>query len=390
MRLPTPRHLLVILLCSGCIAGGLVLPTFSAPVSQEHLERLQKLRQRIQLLQQKLLKTREQRDDTRQQLQQVERRMGSLLKALRVSNHQLHSDQRHLGKLRQQKKNENVVLKQNARLLRQQARSAYMLGRQEYLKLLLSQQDPQSVQRVLIYYRYLNQARSREIDTITGRLVQITRLQGRIQQHQQRVQQQKQGQLQQKQELEKVRDRRQQLLASLNARVLSQSDEIARLQRDEKRLQQLVSGIRTISKDTPIPTILGARFADQRGKLRLPLRGRLLGRYGAPKHLGKLRWRGLFIATGNGTAVKSVFRGRVAYADWLPGFGLLIILDHGDGYMTLYGHNRSLYKEVGDWVEAGETIASSGNTGNPPRAGLYFEVRYQGRPRDPLRWCRLR
>jgi septal ring factor EnvC (AmiA/AmiB activator) len=363
---------------------------FSAPVSQQHIERLQKLRNRIQSLQQQLLKTREQRDDTHRQLQQAEKRIGGLLKGLRVLNHQLQSDHRGLNKLRQQRQNEKQVLKQNAQLLRKQARSAYILGRQETLKLLLNQQQPNRVQRILIYYRYLNRARTDEIDSITMRLRQINTLQLRIQQHQHQVQQRQRDQLAQKQVLEKVHSKRQQLLASLNARVQTQTDEIGRLRRDERRLQQLVSGIRIISKETPIPTILGARFSQQRGKLKLPMDGRILGRYGAPKYLGKLRWRGLFIAGKSGSTVKSVFRGRVAYADWLPGFGLLMILDHGDGYMTLYGHNQSLYKEVGDWVEAGQTIASSGNTGNPPRAGLYFEVRHQGHTRDPLRWCRLR
>lgn len=388
--MPTPRTLSAIVLCCCFIASSVSTPLFSAPVSQQHIERLQKLRNRIQGLQQQLLRTREQRDDTRRQLQQAEKRIGGLLKGLRVLNHQLQSDHRGLNKLRQQKQNEKQVLKQNAQLLRKQARSAYILGRQETLKLLLNQQQPNRVQRILIYYRYLNRTRTDEIDSITIRLRQITNLQLQIQRHRHQVQQRQQDQLAQKQTLKKVHSKRQQLLASLNARVQSQTDEIERLQRDEKRLQQLVSGIRVINQETPIPTILGARFSDQRGKLKLPMGGRILGRYGAPKYLGKLRWRGLFIAGKSGSAVKSVFRGRVAYADWLPGFGLLVILDHGDGYMTLYGHNQSLYKEVGDWVEAGQTIASSGNTGNPPRAGLYFEVRHKGRTRDPLRWCRLR
>jgi len=104
--------------------------------------------------------------------------------------------------------------------------------------------------------------------------------------------------------------------------------------------------------------------------------------------MGSLRWRGLFLSGREGEAVKSVFRGRVVYADWLRGFGLLLILEHGDGYMTLYGHNQSLHQDVGDWVEAGEAIASVGNTGDIPRPGLYFEIRHHGEPADPLKWCR--
>jgi len=132
------------------------------------------------------------------------------------------------------------------------------------------------------------------------------------------------------------------------------------------------------------------RFRKYKGKLPLPARGKIVARYGAPKNIGDLRWRGLFLAGREGQDVRSIFRGRVAFADWLRGFGLLLILDHGDGYMTLYGHNQSLYKEVGDWVEAGQVIAGMGNTGDITQPGLYFEVRHNGKPRDPLLWCRAR
>jgi septal ring factor EnvC (AmiA/AmiB activator) len=116
----------------------------------------------------------------------------------------------------------------------------------------------------------------------------------------------------------------------------------------------------------------------------------VLARYGTQKNIGNLKWRGLFIAGREGQQVISVFHGRVVYADWLRGFGLLLILEHGDGYMTLYGHNQSLHKAVGDWVKAGEVIASLGNTGDAAQPGLYFEIRHNGEPRDPLIWCRAR
>jgi septal ring factor EnvC (AmiA/AmiB activator) len=139
---------------------------------------------------------------------------------------------------------------------------------------------------------------------------------------------------------------------------------------------------------TPEPPV-GKASVDKGGRWRLPVQGRLIARFGSPKEIGDLRWRGIFLATPEGQEVKAVTRGRVAYADWLRGFGLLVVLDHGGGLMTLYGHNQSLYKGVGDRVEAGEAIAASGNTGGPAQPGLYFEIREYGEPRNPLDWCRL-
>ena len=139
----------------------------------------------------------------------------------------------------------------------------------------------------------------------------------------------------------------------------------------------------------PFPSLDG-RFADYKGKLPLPVKGTISARYGAPRNTGELKWRGIFLSAPEGRNVVSVFRGRVAYADWLRGFGLLMVVEHGDGYMTLYGHNQSLYKEAGDWVEAGQTIASIGNTGGPSETGLYFEIRHDGEPRNPLDWCKIR
>ena len=137
------------------------------------------------------------------------------------------------------------------------------------------------------------------------------------------------------------------------------------------------------------PAAPGARFASLKGRLPLPLAGRVTARFGDDKGIGQLKWRGAFIAAREGQEVRAVHRGRVAYADRLRGFGLLLILEHGDGYMTLYGHNQSLYREVGEWVDAGQVIAAAGNTGDAPQAGVYFEIRHDGEPDDPLRWCVL-
>ena len=197
-------------------------------------------------------------------------------------------------------------------------------------------------------------------------------------------------QQQTKTELEGNRARRAQLLASLDRRVSTQSRELERLREDETRLTRLVQEIKTAYAELPLPSDVKGAFGTLKGKLALPAKGRLAARFGEPKSVGNLKWRGVLVDAADGSAVRAVARGRVAYADWLRGFGLLLILEHGDGYMTLYGHNQSLQKQAGEWLEAGEVIARVGNTGDAPQAGLYFEVRQNGEPRDPLLWCRVR
>ena len=139
-----------------------------------------------------------------------------------------------------------------------------------------------------------------------------------------------------------------------------------------------------------LPTEQGERkaFAGLRGKLKWPSRGRLANRYGSRRKEGKLKWQGVMIKAPEGTEVTAISHGRIAFSDWLRGFGLLTIIDHGDGYMSLYGGNQSLYKEVGDWVEAGDVIASVGNSGGHRETALYFEIRHNGKPTNPLKWCR--
>jgi septal ring factor EnvC (AmiA/AmiB activator) len=190
--------------------------------------------------------------------------------------------------------------------------------------------------------------------------------------------------------LESDRKRRGVLLASLNKRVAVQSRELERLREDEARLAKLLTEIDKAFTDVPLPSDLKGAFGTLRGKLALPARGRVIARYGQPKGVGTLRWRGLFLAGEEGQPVQAVARGRVAYADWLRGFGLLLILEHGDGYMSLYGHNQSLHKQVGEWVEARDTVGRLGTTGDAPQPGVYFEIRHHGQPRDPTLWVKAR
>lgn len=366
-------------------------PAFAAKPDDGDEERLKKLRIRIGSLQEKLNETRGRRDDVREEVRGLERRIGGLLHSLRKTDIELRSNEKKLKNLVTRAERERGYLSVQRQQLSRQIYTAYLMGRQEYPKLLLNQQDPAQVSRVVTYYQYLNRARTERIDRIQTGLARLETLEQGIIEQRLSLEKLRASQHEQKAALETSRTRRGELLASLNREVRDQSRQIDRLRADEKRLEQLVEELKTVLPDSPLPPPgANTTFAQLRGRLPLPTRGSILARYGGSKHLGNLKWRGLLIGGQEGQNVTSVYRGRVVFADWLRGFGLLLILDHGDGYMTLYGHNQSLHKGVGDWIEAGEIIASLGNTGDMTRPGLYFEIRHNGEPRDPLIWCKVR
>lgn len=352
-------------------------------------EQLQRLRQRIQALQSELNDTRGQRDAVREELQGQDRRIGTLLRRLREIDTRLAQDGDMLDALRRDATAERARLDAQLQALEIQVRAAYTSGRQEPLKLMLNQESPAVVSRLMTYYRYLNAARVARVAQLRQTVGRIEELQTAIGAQTRALATVRDEQAKEKAALETAQQRRAELLAHLDRRVRNQSEEIARLKSDEQRLDRLLREIKSYALPTPPGLPNATRFAQTKGRLPMPSNGRVLARYGDAKNIGDLTWHGIFVGTPEGSPISAVFRGRVAYADWLRGFGLLLILDHGDGYMTLYGHNQTLHRQVGDWVEAGQPIAAAGRTGDAPASGVYFEIRHNGKPNDPLQWCTL-
>jgi septal ring factor EnvC (AmiA/AmiB activator) len=375
------------LLLLGCLLAAGPLPDAFGETREDELARL---RARIQALQENLNTTRGQRDAVREEVQGLERRIGEMVHNLRQLDRRLKTDGAKLDRLRTQARSQRRELQTRRASLERQIRAAYVAGRQEHLKLLLNQEDPALLARVLTYHQYVQRARVVRISALRSSLAELDSLERKIGEHSRELAALRDTQSRQKIAIEATRARRAELLAGLNRQVSTKSQEIERLRADEARLAQLLGELKTYLTDIPLPRDAKAGFARARGRLPLPTRGRIATRFGEPKPIGNLRWRGILVAGQEGGNVISVYRGRVVYADWLRGFGLLLILDHGDGYMTLYGHNQSLHKQVGDRAEAGEVIASVGNTGDAARAGVYFEIRHNGEPRDPLLWCKAR
>jgi len=380
-----PAQGLIALVLAALVA---VAPAAAAPRAGEdprvHAQRLEALRRTIEEVRQELARTRGEATAEERRLRQAELAIGRLDRDLRSLRRRVGEEQARLDRLGRDIAALRGRLEQHRELLARQLRASYAMGRQEQLKLLLSQEDPGRVQRALVYYGYLNRARQARIEAVRAELAELARLQAEAAASRQALQAALEQQEARRRELAARREERARILAGLKGQLRAENRRLEALRRDEAELERVVQAL------TRVESGAGAReepFRRLKGHLPWPAAGPLAVSFGARRGQGGLRWKGVLIRAPAGREVRAVARGRVAFADWLRGYGLLLIIDHGDGYMSLYGHNQSLYKDVGEWVEGGEVIASVGDSGGQAGTALYFELRSQGRPVDPVAWC---
>jgi len=349
---------------------------------------LQQLKARIE----KLRKTIESKENSKSsysaQLRKIEKQIGQISSRIRSSNQKLRDKKASLQQLKQEKEKIQQNIKQQNQQLARQLHAAYTLGQQEHIKLLFSQQNTAQMQRNLTYYQYFNRYRLDLIDSAKQNHQRLSDNQQRIQQASKDLQQLIKRQQQQKQRLTKDRSQRKKIIARLEQELSRQGKNLNQLEENAQNLSKLVESLSEILTDIPTEPIQQKKFAQLRGALAWPVKGKVRKLFGRPKPPSNLRWQGVIIKAPQGNNVRAVSHGRVAFADWLRGMGNLIIIDHGDGYLSLYGHNQSLFKTTGDWVEAGDIIASIGNSGGQKQPGLYFEIRKRGKPQNPSKWCK--
>ncbi|MFG0723327.1 murein hydrolase activator EnvC family protein [Pseudomonas sp. GLN_6] len=372
-------------------------------------------------LKQLLEKLQQEKSGVQQALKKTESEMGLLEKQVKGLQQDLKKSEDEIQRLDGEKKKLEGARLEQQRLIGIQARAAYQSGRQEYVKLLLNQQNPEKFSRTLTYYDYLSEARMEQLATFNETLRQLANVEIDIANQQNQLMEQKSALDGRREQLASVRKERQLALAKLNkefsardqklkareqeqanlARVLKTIEEtLARQAREAEAARQQAllaereqprSGTNT-NNSGPLVSAgasFGGPFAKARGQLPWPVNGRLVARYGTPRGGdARTKWDGVLIGAAAGSQVHAVHGGRVVFADWLRGAGLLVILDHGNGYLSLYGHNQSLLKDAGDVVKAGEAIATVGTSGGQDTPALYFAIRQQGRPIDPAQWCR--
>ena len=269
-----------------------------------------------------------------------------------------------------------------------QVRAAYMSGDQEKLKLLLNQRDPAMLGRMMSYYRYFNDYRADNIATVATTIRELAAIHSEVAAEEARLADLARSRSAELEKLAAAQQERQALLVALKDKMTAEGREIERLAAQEKDLARLIAELSRILSDYPITS--EEPFSEYRGRLTWPVAGSLLSDFGQPRVGGQLKWNGVVLAAPRGREVRSVYHGRVVFADWLAGMGLLVIVDHGDGYMTLYGYNETILKNAGDWVAPGDVIATVGDSGGQSQAGLYFEIRRGTQPLNPRRWVTRR
>jgi septal ring factor EnvC (AmiA/AmiB activator) len=282
-----------------------------------------------------------------------------------------------------EKRNREAEISKEKSALAGQMRAAYLIGREEPLKLLLNQKDPTRAGRMFAYYSYFGRARAGQIERIEDDVRKIEELDEALEQEEAQLAELEANRRSELAQLEGARTKRGQVLASLKAESKTRTAALERLTREQAGLEKLLKQLRRAIEKFPVDT--NDAFARLRGKLAWPVVGKIVAQFGEQR-AGGVKWDGVLVETDRGSPVRSVYHGRVIFADWLPGLGLLTIVDHGQGYLSLYGHNERLFKAVGERVTAGDTIASAGDSGGSSRPELYFEIRKEGRPMDPRPW----
>lgn len=396
---------------------------------------LNDVKQRIEALKKELDDSKEAHKDAADALKESEVAISEANKKLFEINQQQQQNKKTLSQLKYDSISTNQALSQQQKLLSEQLYQQYIHGQQSYLQMILQKESPSEITRDIHYFSYIAKARAALINKMQGNLNKISKLNDQTASALKEVAELKQIQIEEKKALENQKQAKSKMVSSLSQQIATQRGEIKKLSRDEKRLSQLVERLAKIIPPTtkkvrpkqdattksdstsqteikklpkeyvanidkpsnkyvtnntePNAEFSSGSFAGLKGKLRLPVRGDLTNRFGSSREDSGISWKGLFIKANEGAEVKSVATGRVVFADWLRGFGNLVIIDHGDGYMSLYGNNQAVLKQVGDNVQAGDTIASVGNSGGNETNGLYYELRRQSRPFDPLIWSRL-
>jgi septal ring factor EnvC (AmiA/AmiB activator) len=369
------------------LASRAAYPAGDDSIQLENKEvELKSIRSRIKDVQSNIKTARTSTDAYLKELQEKEKAAARVADELHETEARIKSHKARLKQLGQQKSELETSLVRQRKSLAKQLRIAYMAGQHDFLKLLLNQEDPALVGRMVAYHDYYNRASAHRIRSVRESLEQLHTVQVSMQKETHSLETLRASHVTSLAEYNKYRKSRQAVIADLQAYIEKQGQELQHLQRNEQELSSLLSRLKSEQLAFRAYEELPP-FASLKGKLTWPIKGKFLSRYGERLRSGKLRAHGVRIAAQGGTDVHAISGGKVVFADWFRNLGLLIIIDHGDGYMSLYGNNEKLLKKPGDMVGKNEAIAKVGDTGGQNRTGLYFEIRRQGNPQNPSLWC---
>lgn len=347
-------------------------------------EQLEELRSRIATIQERLDEDLRRRDSELEALARAERRVSAARRESRETARVLEVTRGEIESLEQQRGEMEEAVSRHARALARQLSVAYRHGAGSRLRMLLNQDDPRKVTRRLAYHGYLTRARLDAMEDLAGSIDQLERTRQQLDQELDSQRELLSRQREQLDALEQAYAQRSEAVATLDRRIEDDRERLSELEHNAAELTELLEELAGALADVP-PELDVTAFRELRGQLPVPVEGDVLKRFGEHRG-GEMEWNGWLIGADRGAEVRAIAHGRIAYADWLRGYGLLLIIDHGDGFMSLYAHNESLFRDVGDWVSPGEIVAEVGNTGGADEIGMYFELRREGRPINPAEW----
>jgi len=388
LRPPGPVSALLLALALG-LGSSSVAEAAKQPTPAQKEAELRRVNSRIEKVQKEVIEDVAKRDRLNAQLRDAELGVQTARRTLDEVRAQRLAAEARLRDLEQEEARLEAELAAERGALAGELRAAYVNGREEELKLLLNQEDPATFGRMLKYYGYFGRARAERIAGIRDKLEHLALVREKIAGERERLAALEADQERQVGALRSAQQNRTKAVAAIEGEIKSQRGELQRLRSQAQALEKLIADLQKAMQDVPVAK--QAPFEPLRGKLPWPVQhGRVLARFGQPRAGGSMRWQGMLIGTDRGARVRAPFAGRVVYADWLPGMGLMVVLDHGGGYLSLYGHNEEIFRKVGDAVPAGEVIGAVGDTGGHNEPALYFEVRRGRQPVDPENWLEKR
>ncbi|MGM0570912.1 murein hydrolase activator EnvC family protein [Marinobacter sp.] len=368
---------------------ALLLPVMAHAQEQVTPAQVEALRRDIAEIDQWLSEAEEDRSELEQTLARTEKEISRLTRERRELQEQRRQQGRELEALEKQEKELDQDLREQRTALKQQLRGAWMEGRAPAIKVLLNEANPQEIARTMTYYEYLSGDNLQRLETFNNTLDELRATRQRKLEARAEVVRLEKEADQRHQSLQSRKATREETLASLKQDIAARRDERSSLEADRERLEKLLKEVEEAIADIPSPSEKEP-FSNRRGGLAWPAEGRLVAAFGGSMAQGHLRRNGILVNTEEEAEIKAVHYGRVVFSNWLRGFGMMTIIDHGEGYMTLYGHSSSLLTSPGEWVRAGETIALAGRTGGTEDPAVYFELRHNGKPQNPIGWLKRR
>ena len=365
-----------------CLALISSISNAEEPASQQ---RLLQIRDNISEIQQDLGSAKQKQQQQQQKISRLEKEIARLRRSQQKTQRELKQQKAKQQQLSDKANHLRKRLGQQQYDLNQQIRASYTAGQQQQLKLLLNQTKPAAAGRNLTYYNYFNRTQIYAVDQTQTSITQLSDAETQLQQSGNKLEKLQQQRQQQRLKLQQHQSQRKTLLSKLDSKINSKEQQLKQLLEDEQSLSKLLQNLPSQTQDS---TVGFRNLSKLKGMLKWPAKGKINNHFGSPRNQGQMKWQGITISGKEDQEVRSIASGRVIFADWIRGYGLMLIIDHGHGYMSLYGHNRMLYKDVGDITSNNETIATLGDSDGNSSTNLYFEMRHKGKPVDPATWCR--